>query len=154
MTLEDRLSQDLKAAMLAGQSQRVMTLRGLKSSVLYAKVAKKVARDQALPDEEVLEILAREAKKRQESTDLYLRGGNQEKAKDEQIEKAIIEEYLPEQLSQDELTTIIDETITELGATNPSQMGQVIAGVKAKTGMAAEGSEIARLVRERLSASK
>ena len=151
MSLEDRISQDLKTAMLEGQQQRVMTLRGLKSSLLYAKVAAKSARDEALPDNEVLELLSRESKKRQESADLYHQGSSPEKAEAELQEKAIIDEYLPAQLSEEELTQLIDSTIEEMGSTEVSQMGQVIGKVKQKTGAAADGALIARIVKERLS---
>lgn len=151
MTLEDRLTQDLKAAMLAGQQQRVLTLRGLKSSVLYAKVAQKLPRDEQLPDDTVLELFAKEAKKRQESADLYQQGGSPEKAEAELAEKAIIEAYLPAQLSEAELQDLIDAAIEPLGADDMSAMGKVIAAVRAQAGPAADGALIARLVRERLS---
>jgi uncharacterized protein YqeY len=151
MSLEERLSQDLKAAMLAGQQQRVMTLRGLKSSLLYAKVANKSDRDETLPDEEVIALLAREAKKRQESADLYQQGGSSDKAEAELQEKAIIDAYLPAQLSDEELSTLIDTVIAEVGATSAAQMGQVIGKVKQQAGAAADGAAIARQVKEKLS---
>lgn len=151
MSLEDRIGQDLKAAMLEGQQQRVMTLRGLKSGLLYAKVAAKKARDEALPDDEVIALLARESKKRQESADLYHQGGSEDKADAELQEKAIIDAYLPARLSDDELAQIVDEIIDDMGVTDTSQMGQVIGKVKQKVGATAEGSVIARVVKERLS---
>lgn len=151
MTLEARIAQDLKAAMLAGQQQRVMTLRGLKSSLLYVKVAAKADREQELPDDKVSEVLAQEAKKRQESADLYIRGGNQEKADAELVEKSIIEEYLPAQLSEQELLELIEAAIKELGAVDASQMGQVIGKVKQQAGVAADGAVVARLVKGKLS---
>jgi len=151
MSLEDRLSQDLKAAMLAGQQQRVMTLRGLKSSLLYAKVANKSSRDESMPDEAVIALLAREAKKRQESANLYQQGGSQDKAEAELQEKAIIDAYLPAQLTDEELATLIDAAIAEVGATSVAQMGQVIGKVKQEAGAAADGAVIARQVKEKLS---
>lgn len=151
MSLEARIAQDLKAAMLAGQQQRVMTLRGLKSSLLYTKVASKADREQELPDDKVAEVLAQEAKKRQESAELYIQGGNQEKADAELTEKSIIQEYLPAQLSNEELVDLIDAAIQELGASDMSQMGQVIGKVKQQAGVAADGAVIARLVKEKLS---
>lgn len=151
MSLEARISQDLKAAMLAGQQQRVLTLRGIKSSLLYAKVANKNNRDDALPDSEVLALLSRESKKRQESADLYIQGGSQEKADAELAEKAIIDDYLPAQLSESEIKELIENAVTSLGATTPAQMGQVIGAVKQQAGAAADGALIARLVKERLS---
>ena len=150
MSIEGQLTQDLKAAMLAGQQHRVLTLRGLKSNLLYAKVAKSGPRDEELPDSEVLEILAREAKKRQESADLYTKGGNAEKATAELEEKSLIETYLPKQLNEDELKEIIERVVNELGADSMNQMGMVIGKVKQEVDVRADGSAVARLVKERL----
>jgi len=151
MSLEDRISQDLKAAMLAGQQQRVMTLRGLKSSLLYAKVANKSDRDEAMPDDELIALLAREAKKRQESADLYFQGGSNDKANAELQEKAIIDEYLPAQLDEEAVGQLIDAAIAETGASSAAQMGQVIGRVKQQAGATADGALIARIVKEKLS---
>jgi len=148
--MENKLEQDLKAAMLAGDSQKVSVLRGLKAVLLNVKVATG-KRDSGLSDDEVLTQLAKQAKQRQESADLFKQGGNQTKADDELAEKAIIESYLPAQLSQDELNKLIDEAIAASGASGPADMGRVIGQVKAKAGAAADGALIARLTKEKLS---
>jgi uncharacterized protein YqeY len=150
MAIEQQIEQDLKAALLGGDKLKTETLRGLKSALLYAKVAAG-SRDQAMPDDQVIGLLAKEAKKRQESIDLYIQGGNQAMADKESAEKAIIQTYLPEQLSEDKLKELIEATVTELGASDMSAMGKVIACVKEKAGGAADGAVIARLVKERLS---
>lgn len=147
--LEQRLEQDLKKSMLAGDSLRVMTLRNMKSALLNAKVASG-KRESGLSDEEVLPILSKEAKKRQESADFYVQGGSQERADMELAEKVIIEEYLPKQLSEQEITVIVDEVIAATNASGLSAMGQVIGQVKLKTGASADGSLIAKLVKEKL----
>jgi uncharacterized protein YqeY len=147
--LEERIEQDIKAALLARDSHRATTLRGLKATLLNVKVAKG-KRESGLSDDEVIDILAKEAKKRQESADLFKQGGNETKAADELAEKAMIEAYLPEQLSEDEIIKIIDEVIATTGATSPQQMGQVIGQAKGKAGAAADGALIARLVKEKL----
>lgn len=149
MAIEQRIEQDLKSALLGGDAQRVSTLRGLKSVILYAKVAAGT-RDQAMPDDQVIQLLSKEAKKRQESADLYAQGGNEDRAEAELAEKAIIEKYLPTQLSEAELTTIVDQAIAETDASGPAAMGQVIGKVKALTAGAADGAIIARIVKERL----
>lgn len=151
MSLEDRISQDIKAAMLDGQQERVTTLRGLKSSLLYAKVDAKLPRDETLADDAVIEVLAREAKKRQESADLYVQGGNNTKADAELTEKAIIEEYLPAQMSEAELLTLVNVVVAEFENVEVSQMGQVIGRVKQRAGATADGATIARLVKAKLS---
>ena len=150
MTVTEQINADVKTALLAGDKDRATTLRGLKSAILYVEVAKN-ARDTGLPEDEVIAILAKESKKRQESADLYVQGGSQDKADQELAEKAIIDAYLPQQLGEDEIKQLIDDAITQTGATGPQQMGQVIGAVKAKAGAAADGALIAKLTKERLS---
>jgi uncharacterized protein YqeY len=149
MNLKEKLDADLKTAMLAGDKERTSVLRGLKSAVLYEEVAKGV-RDSGLPDDQILPIFQKEAKKRQESADLYMQGGNQEKAGAELGEKKIIEEYLPAALGEDEIRKLIDEVVAENGPVSKETMGATIAGVKAKSGGAADGATVARLVRDRM----
>jgi uncharacterized protein YqeY len=149
MALEQQIDQDLKAALLSGDKLKVETIRGLKSVLLYAKVAGG-SRDQAMDDAQVQQLFAKEAKKRQESIDLYTQGGNQAMADKESAEKSIIEAYLPEQLSEEKINELIEATVAELGAGDMSAMGKVIAGVKEKSQGAADGAVIARLVKERL----
>jgi uncharacterized protein YqeY len=147
--LEERLEQDIKSALLAGDKQRALVLRGLKATLLNIKVASG-KRDSGLADDEVLTAFAKESKKRQESADLYLQGGNQTRQEAELTEKAIIDEYLPDQLSDAEIADLIDQVISETGASGPQALGQVIGRVKAKAGPAADGGAIAKLVKERL----
>lgn len=147
--LKQRLEQDLKQALLSGDKERALVLRSLKSAILYAEVSKGV-RDTGLPDDEIIALLSKEVKKRQESADLYIKGGAQDRADKELAEKKIIEAYLPQQLSDEALLTIIDEAITEIGAQDMSDMGQVIGAIKRKTGASADGARIARMVKEKL----
>ncbi len=149
MSLKLQIDADIKTAMLAGDKTLVTTLRGLKSAILNVEVAKNL-RETGLPDDEVIDVLAKEAKKRQESADLYTQGGSAEKAAAELSEKQVIEKYLPQQLTEDEIREIMDEVIGGFGEIGPQLMGQVIGAVKAKTGPAADGALIARLVKERL----
>ena len=148
--MKQRLQDDVKAAMLAGDSLRLETLRGLKSVILYAEVAAG-KREEGLTDDEILALFSKEAKKRQESAELYVQGGAQEKADKELAEKAIIEVYLPAQLSEVELMAVIDAVLNEVKPAGLQQMGQVIGQVKSKVGNTANGSLIAKLVKEKLS---
>lgn len=150
MPLRQQLDDDVKAALLGGDSLRVETLRGLKSVILYADVAAKKRDNGGISDDEILGLFAKEVKKRQESADLYVQGGSQERADKELTEKTIIESYLPAQLSEAELGAIIDSVIAEQGAEGMQAMGKVIGAVKAKAGNTADGSMIAKLVKERL----
>jgi uncharacterized protein YqeY len=147
--LKQQLDKDLKVALLSGDKDRATILRGLKSVILYAEVAKG-SREEGLPDEEILALFAKEAKKRQDSADLYTKGDRPELAEKELAEKVIIEEYLPQQMSDDELKGIIRTVVSELGASGMQQMGQVIGTVKQKTEGRADGSRIAQFVKERL----
>jgi hypothetical protein len=144
--IEAQIDQDLKTAMLARDTEKVSTLRGLKSVFLYAKVAAG-SRDKEMPDEELTPLLQKEAKKRQESADLYARGGAQDKADKELSEKAIIEAYLPAKISEDGLTKLIDDYMS---SNKEANMGQIISEIKAKTAGSAEGSDIARIVKGKL----
>ena len=147
--LKVRLDQDLKTALLAGDKVLATTLRGLKSVILYAEVAKG-SRDEGLGDEEIIGLFSKEAKKRQESADLYAKGGNDEKAAAELAEKKVIESYLPAQLSDEDIIKVVKEAIAEFGASDTSAMGQVIGAVKQKTAGQADGGRIAQLVKEHL----
>jgi uncharacterized protein YqeY len=149
MSIKEQIEADVKQAMLAGNKTLVTTLRGLKSAILNVEVAEGI-RETGLPDERVIDLFAKEAKKRQESADLYLQGGDETRAQAELGEKAVIEKYLPKQLSDEELAIIIDTVIQASGASGPQAMGQVIGQVKAKTAGAADGARIATLVKERL----
>jgi uncharacterized protein YqeY len=148
--LEQKLEDDIKAALLSGEKEKAMRLRTLKAALLSYKVAEG-KRDSGISDDEIIAILSKEAKKRQESADLYKQGGRTESAEAELAEKALIEAYLPAQLSEDEIKALIDEAITTTGASTMQDMGKVIGAVKAKAGAAADGGLIAGLVKERLS---
>lgn len=146
--LEQRIEQDLKTALLSGDSQRVSTLRLIKGVLLNIKVATG-KRQSGLSDAEVIPLLAKEAKNRQESADLYIQGNDQVRADRELAEKALIEAYLPARLSEAEVSRIIDDVIAKTGA-GKSAMGQIIGQVKQQAGPTADGALIARLVKERL----
>jgi uncharacterized protein YqeY len=144
----EEAAKDLKTALLGGDSLRVSTLRVLKGALLNVKVATG-KRATGLSDEEVVAVLAKEAKQRQESADLYLQGADQVRADKELAEKAIIEAYLPARLSEAEIVALIDKVIASTG-TDKSAMGQIIGQVKQQAGATAAGALIARLVKERL----
>ncbi len=147
--IEQKIEQDLKTALLAGDKQRVTTLRGLKAVLLNVKVATG-KRETGLSDDEVLVQLSKQAKQRQESADLYNKGGDAGRAGAELAEKAIIEAYLPAQLSEAEIGALVDEVIAQAGAAGPAALGQVIGQAKAKAGAAADGAVIARIAKEKL----
>lgn len=147
--LEQRIEQDLKKALLAGDSQRVSTLRVIKSAFLNYKVAHS-SRDQLLEDDVAISLLSKEAKQRAEAAQLYTQGGDQKRSEAELQEKAIIEEYLPTQLSEVELTEVIREIVKTTESEGPAAMGKVIGDTKKRTQGAADGAMIARIVKSEL----
>jgi uncharacterized protein YqeY len=149
VSLEQQIEQDLKAAMLGGDTQRVSVLRGLKSVLLNEKIAKGT-RETGLSDDDALSLISKESKKRQDSADLYVQGGAQDKADAELAEKAIIDSYLPAQLSEEEISKLVDQAIAVTGASGPADMGKVIGAVRAKAGASADGGVIARIAKEKL----
>lgn len=149
MSLIDRINADLKVAMLAREALRVETLRGLKAAITNEEVAKRV-RDTGLDDSAIEQLIARESKKRDESAELFERGGNQASADKERTEKEILSVYLPEQLSEADIQKLVDEAVATLKPEGMKDMGKVIGAVKAKAGNTADGALIANLVKTSL----
>ncbi|HTE58530.1 MAG TPA: GatB/YqeY domain-containing protein [Verrucomicrobiae bacterium] len=150
MSLKERIDSDLKAAMLGGDKTLATTLRGLKSAILYVEVAEG-KREQGLADQEIVGVLRKEAKKRQESAELFDRGGNQEKAVAERHELVVIENYLPAQLSDEEIGKLVDRAIDDVGAATSQDMGRIIGRVKELSKGDADGGRIAAAVKQRIS---
>lgn len=149
MTIKEQLEADIKTAMLGGDKVLVTTLRGLKSAILNVEVAKG-SRETGLSDPEVIELFGKEAKKRQESADMYKQGASDEKAAAELAEKQVIEQYLPQQLTDEELNVVVDAVVAEMGELTQQQMGQAIGRVKAQVGATVDGGRIAAAVKARI----
>jgi uncharacterized protein YqeY len=150
MALKSTIEADLKAALLSGDRFVAEVLRGLKAVILDEEV-KQGKRDEGLDDETIEKLIVREVKKRQDSATQYEAAGRPELVEAERAESKVIEAYLPEQVSEDDIKKTIDETIAAMGVSGPAAMGQVIGAVKGKLGNAADGGTIARLVKEALS---
>ena len=149
MALMQRLQDDTKAALLGGDRFVGDTLRNLKAAILNEEVAQG-KRDEGLADAEIEKVIAKEVKKRHESATLYEQNGREESAAEERREAEVLSRYLPQQLSEAEVKAIVDAKVAELGATDARMMGQVIGAVKAQAGNTADGSLIAKLVKEAL----
>jgi uncharacterized protein YqeY len=145
--LETKLDADIKTALLGGDKFRAEVLRGLKSVLLNEKIAKGL-RDEGLSDDVVLGLIGKEVKKRIESAEFYQKGDAQERADKELKEKEILEEYLPKQLSDEELAQVVADVVAQLG--DGAQMGQVIGVVRQKVGATAGGGRIAAAVKAKL----
>lgn len=147
--LKDRLRADLTAAMKARDSLRASTLRMTLTAVTTTEVAGASARE--LSDAEVLEVLDKEAKKRREAAEAYEQAGRTEQAEKERAEAQIIAEYLPAQLSDDELAEIVRAAIEQVGASGMKDMGAVMKVVQPQVKGRAEGARVAAAVRAQLS---
>ena len=149
MALFDQISEDIKKAMLARDAARLEALRGIKKEFLEARTAK--GSDGTLTDERATQILAKMIKQRRESAQIYTEQNRPELAQAELAQAAVIEEYMPRQLSQEELVTRLREIIAQVGATSPRDMGKVMgAATKALAG-AADGRAISATVKALLS---
>lgn len=143
MTLLERLSRELKAAMLARDAERLSTLRLLKSAIDYAQIERKT---ETLTDVEAVVIVQKEVKKRRDAFEQYEKGGRPDLAAKEKQEIAVLESFLPKPLTAEELEQLVRAAIQETGATGKKQMGQVIKVVQAKAAGRAEGKTISEVV--------
>ena len=143
MTLQERLSDEIKSAMRAKDADRLGTLRLLKSALGYAQIEKK---SETTSDADFVALVQKEINKRRDSIEQYEKGGRPELAAKEKQEIAILEPFLPTALSEGELEQLIRVTIQELAATSKKEMGQVIKAVQAKAAGRAEGKTISGLV--------
>src|SRR2546423_15720967 len=129
MTLQERIDSDLKEAMRAKDAGRLAVLRGLKSALKYAAIEKS---DAGLDDAAATQVIRKQVKQRQDSIESFEKGGRPELAAKEKEEMELLNAYLPKGLSPEELTTMVRETIAEVGATSKAQMGAVMKAVQAK----------------------
>ncbi len=148
MDLFDRISEDIKKAMLARDSQRLEALRGVKKEFLEAKTAK--GSDGNLTDEKAVQILAKMIKQRKESAEIYTQQNRPELAEAELAQAAVIEEYMPKQLSGEELAEALREIIARVGATSAKEMGKVMGVASRELAGKAEGRAISAKVKELL----
>ena len=149
--LKDRLKQDLTTSMKARDELRTSTLRMVLTAIGTEEVAGKSAR--TLSGEEELKVLAREAKKRREAAEAFRSGGADDRADRELAEEQVLGDYLPRQLSEEELTALVAEALQESGASGPQAMGAVMKVVGPKVAGRAEGGRVAAAVRAALAGS-
>lgn len=148
MDLFDRISEDIKKAMLAKDRVRLEALRGIKKEFLEAKTAK--GGDGTLSDEAATKVLVKMAKQRRESAAIYKEQNRPELADGELAEVAVIEEYLPKQLTEEELTAELKKIIAEVGATDAKMMGKVMGVASKALAGRADGRAISAKVKELL----
>lgn len=146
MSLIVRIEEELKDAMRAREQERTGTLRMTLASLRAAE--KELQRP--LKEDEELQVLQRERKRRREAAEAFREGNRPEQAEQEERELAVIEEFMPEPMSEEEIERIIDDAIAETGATSLRDLGRVMADVMPQVAGRADGSTVSQLVREKL----
>ena len=156
MSLMETIAEDLKAALKTGARERLETLRMARAKMLEAEVnlRAEMGRDYKLEDPEAIRVLAAYAKQRRDSIDSFRKAGREDLATKEESELAIIQEYLPQQLSADQVREIVREAVAATGAKSPRDMGAVMKVVMPKVKGAADGKMVNQIVNELLSGSK
>jgi len=147
MSLKDKLMEDLKDAMKNHDEVKKNTVTMIRAAIKQIEVDKKVV----LEDNDIIDIISKEAKKRKDALAEFEKAGREDLIAQTNEELAIIKNYLPEELSEEELTSIIEETIKEVGAETMKDMGRVMQAVKAKTAGRADGRVINEIVKQKLS---
>ena len=148
MTMKEQLRADLTRAMKSRDELTASTLRMVLTAVTTEEVAGKQAR--VLSDDDIVKVLTREAKKRREAHEAYIRAGRAELAAREQAELGVIETYLPQQLTEAEIGALVTAAIEETGASGPQAMGQVMKELSPKVAGRADGAKVAAEVRRQL----
>lgn len=150
MSIQERIDSDLKEAMRAKDTTKLAVLRMLKSALKYAAIAKPGA-EAELSDAEAAQVIRKQAKQRQDSIESFEKGGRIELAQKEQKELSILNDYLPQAMSADEVAQTVRETIAEVGATSKAQMGAVMKAVQAKVAGRVDGKTLSQEVSQQLS---
>lgn len=151
MSLKDRISEDIKAAMKAKDKIRLETVRSIKKVILEKESSVRAQGQDTLTDTQELDILAQLAKQRRDSIEQYSKAGRDDLAEQETQELAIIEEYLPKPFSDEELDAVIDEVIASIGATSVKDMGKVMGAAMPQLKGRADGQKIQAIVKAKLS---
>ena len=147
--MEERIQKDIMSAMKEKDEVRLAALRAVKTAIMQTKTSPsfKGDRDANLPDADVLKIMQKLAKEREESFNIYTAAGRNDLADKEYKEMLIIKEYLPKPLTEEELSAIVKEVVSEVGATTMKDMGKVMPVVSQRVNGRADGSIISKMVR-------
>ncbi len=147
MSLLKKLQEEMKSAMKSGDKERLATIRMLISEIKKVQIDTK----KELSDEEIIKILQKYAKQRKDSIEQYRKAGREDLAEKEERELKIVQEFLPQPLTEEEIQKIVEEVIKETGASSMKDMGKVMKVVMEKTQGRAEGSVVSKIVKEKLS---
>ena len=147
--LEQQIQNDLKAAMLAKDKVALASIRGIKAAILLAKTAEGGQKD-TIEDAELVKIIQKLVKQGKESAELYQSQNRPELAQEELAQVAVMEKYLPRQMSEEEVTAVLKEIIASVGASGPQDMGKVMGVATKQLAGKAEGKTISTIVKQLL----
>ncbi len=147
--LKDKIQEDLKQAMLAKDEERLSVIRMLKSAIQYYEIQKGGAGYEAT-DEDVIDVIGREIKKRKESIEMYRNAGRNELAEKEESELKTLQTYLPEQLSEEQIRILVEEAVAQTAASTIQDMGKVMGVLMPRVKGKADSSFVSNLVRQKL----
>lgn len=150
MSLKEQIGEDIKTAMKAKDKLRLQTVRGIKKAILDKEVELRPQGQDSLTPEQEIELLSQQAKQRRDSIEQFSNGGRDDLAEKESQELAIIETYLPEQVSDEEVARVIDELIASSGATTIKDLGRVMGPAMKQLKGKADGKKIQELVKSKL----
>ena len=145
MGIEEKINADVKASMLAKDSKRLEAVRALKAVVLLLKTS-----PEGLTEESAMKAIQKEYKKRKETAEIYIQQNRQDLADDELAQAKVMEDYLPKQLSEDEIKAIVKNAITESGASSAADMGKVMGAANKVVAGRADGKLVSQIVKEML----
>ena len=147
MSLAERISEDMKQAMKNKDKLRLSVIRMIRSAIKYAEIEQKTT----LSDEQIIDVLTREVKQRRDSLQEFEKAGREDLSEAVKLELEVLKDYLPQQLTEDELRAIIQETVGQVGASTKADMGKVMGALMPKIKGRADGKLVNQLVQEKLS---
>ena len=150
MSLRERIDAEIKTAMKSKDKVRLETVRGIKKFILEKEVSLRPSGQETLTEAQELEILMQIAKQRRDSIEQYRKGGREDLVAQEETELVILEEYLPPQISDEEVSKVVDEVIASVGATSAKEMGKVMGKAMQQLKGKADGNKIQDMVKAKL----
>lgn len=150
MSIQDKIISDIKEAMKAKDQDKLRVLRSLKAKLMEKEISERKGGEAKLSDDQVVEVLMKAAKQRKESIDQFEDGGREDLADNEKKELKIIEEYLPEMMTEEEVRDVVSQKINQLGASGMQDMGKVMGSLMEELKGKADGSLVSRIVKKEL----
>ena len=149
--IKNTIQQDIQSAMKGGDAIRVSTLRLLPNAIHNEEIAMRARGQQRdLTEEEEFALVRRQVKQREEAVEAYSKGGRQEAAEKEKQEAEILKEFMPQQMSEEEIEAIVEKVITDLGKSDMSELGSAMKAVMAETKGKADGKTVSEVVKQKL----